>query len=280
VVDHFLAAKLVTPEQVANWRTKHVASCNSCGKQAVPKAPATVSEAIATYAALEPDIAEHVTPLSVLAGKCKTVLDLGSRLSSSLALALGAKGTSIHFGDVKKEDIRLLRSLKASAWHSSEISGEIVGSDIDLVFIDMDPHSEEQVYEQLTTFGKRSQHYIALHDTTLEGVRNGVLRFLRENQEWTVINNYENNNGLFVLSRSAEDKKAVPALHKQVVKFARSLAAFTLSGWKLALPQVYEDRLKTCDLCEHRNDNKCGMCGCPIDKKASFASENCPDKRW
>jgi len=281
VVEHFLATGLITKEQSYTWRDKPIASCNSCSKpySAVAK-PNSVSEAMVTYQSLEPDIAEHTLHLAILANKCKTVLDVGSRLSSSLALASAAKGASIHYGSLSKEDIVSIRSLKTSAWHAREINGPVNPQDIDLVFIDTDPHSEGQVYDQLIAYGTQSNHYIVLHDANLESVKKAVGRFVHENRNWTVINTYENNNGLMVLSCDKGDKEAVPALHKKAASFARSLAAFTLSGWKLALPQVYEDRVKICEICPHRNNNKCGKCGCPIDKKASWATEKCPDGRW
>ena len=55
-----------------------------------------------------------------------------------------------------------------------------------------------------------------------------------------------------------------------------------------AQKQLAEQRMHTCDGCEHRshikalNIDTCGLCGCPLSKKVFTPAgpEACPGKKW
>ncbi len=44
--------------------------------------------------------------------------------------------------------------------------------------------------------------------------------------------------------------------------------------------EVYLNRLNYCKECEHRDDQVCSICGCYVDYKTRWASEECPLKKW
>ena len=47
--------------------------------------------------------------------------------------------------------------------------------------------------------------------------------------------------------------------------------------------EIAEYRIKICGECPHKEAVRCGLCGCPLQKKIFSPKpgpEACPDKRW
>lgn len=44
--------------------------------------------------------------------------------------------------------------------------------------------------------------------------------------------------------------------------------------------QKVEARANTCMSCEHKDGNRCGICGCFLSLKSLAFWSQCPDKRW
>jgi hypothetical protein len=108
------------------------------------------------------------------------------------------------------------------------------------------------------------------------GVLHGIRRFVHEIREWTVIRHDRNNYGLIVLSRLDEDRKTPPGLLRKALNFSKALAEHAKAGMKPVEDNIYETRLELCLLCPARAHGVCSKCGCPIDKKPSWAEQQCP----
>ena len=72
---------------------------------------------------------------------------------------------------------------------------------------------------------------------------------------------------------------------KKVTNFVNSAAKYIQSGMVNVSDPIKQERLNICRGCEKYNDeNKsnptCNECGCPLETKASWASEACPIKKW
>jgi hypothetical protein len=294
VVSHFVGSRLVTTQQaelMIRNGMKHDTPvlqdtkkpCGSCQTptRVVGRDSADVQK---ISEVVEADIKEHIPTLRKLAEGAGSVLDIGSRVLSTLAFAESAD-TVVHFGALSTADVERINGLAEGSGamvHGKSVKWQDTPKEsFDIVFIDTDPHEYGQVLAQLDTYGQYSKRYIVLHDTTsFPSVMQAIAAWLRNNRRFTVIHHYENNNGLMVLSCNPEDKKAVPSVGRRVATFAKALGKFALSGGSLADEETYQRRLTTCDTCPLRNDSRCGACGCPVDKKASWASESCPVGNW
>ena len=55
-----------------------------------------------------------------------------------------------------------------------------------------------------------------------------------------------------------------------------------LSGFKHVSYEDYRDRLNICEGCPFKafDERRCTDCGCWIDHKAKFKSEDCPQNHW
>lgn len=86
------------------------------------------------------------------------------------------------------------------------------------------------------------------------------------------------------------------AKHKENNKKIRTMPNIVQLGWNFALAvskhildnsekctkEEYEKRLKICDTCSSRSNNRCSEmnCGCLLEVKASWKSEKCPRNKW
>lgn len=115
------------------------------------------------------------------------------------------------------------------------------------------------------------------------GVMPAVRKFLRENPEWTLLARWEEPPGFIVLTRLPSDKTPLPPLWKQSWNFIRSAwrsGANVAELGPLAGTEAQEKRLELCTVCEFRNEERCGYCGCNLQLKTSWPRESCPKGRW
>lgn len=42
----------------------------------------------------------------------------------------------------------------------------------------------------------------------------------------------------------------------------------------------YEDRLEVCTECDKLTEGLCRLCGCYVEYRAAFKSNDCPQKKW
>lgn len=76
--------------------------------------------------------------------------------------------------------------------------------------------------------------------------------------------------------------RVMPSKIKKAITFGKALVNRIKTGSKDVNDAVYQARLDICNRCEFLEGKDCLLCGCPVDKKAKWASESCPAKpsRW
>jgi predicted O-methyltransferase YrrM len=186
------------------------------------------------------DINEHLPTLCKYASKCESIIECGvRRCVSSWALANGLLQNNSPVKKLLLNDIQpcniddfLLKTnglgIDVSYQWCSNVEMELE-QNYDMVFIDT-WHVYGQLKRELNAFGKKTNKYIVMHDTEIDGVygesvRNkhdvaekmemfGMTReevttglqpaideFLASNPEWKVCEVFTNNNGLTILER-------------------------------------------------------------------------------
>ena len=265
--------------------TPAAASCSSCGN--APPMPATLAEWYELARTADSDFVEHVVTLKELCDGMEHVAELSGWSKPALVamLASSAKKVTSYVPGQKREWPALRKLEPERLVTSSVLPAEI--EPCDLLFCDTN-HTADTVYDQLTRHEKNVRRYLVIHTTEIFGERGddggpGVLhairRFLKENRRWTSVRNDPNNNGMVVLSCDDRDKKQPPGVLRKALNFAKALAAHAADGRTVPLP-VYEARLELCAMCPERFHDGCGACGCPIDKKAAWASEQCGKAKY
>lgn len=76
-------------------------------------------------------------------------------------------------------------------------------------------------------------------------------------------------------------KKKSPSLFKKGVNFVWATLKHAATGFQRAPEDVYKQRLLTCEACDRLStERECLECGCAVDIKASWASQECPLRKW
>lgn len=270
---HAARAQALAPGQPAK------APCLPCGEMSLEKRY--------ELAASQPsDLNEHVPTLKELATGCEVVIDMGTRPGVSTIALLAAQPKQLVSyapglnGLVKIAGKTSLVSVRDDTRTASPLP-------CDLLFLDTE-HSADHVYAELDRHAPDCRGRIVLHDTVVfgekynggPGVLPAVRRYLREHQEWTVMRHDRNNNGLMVLTRLASDKKELPPLWQQGWSFFKSMSKMVAGAFGQVQAETAERRLSLCTVCPSRNGEKCGECGCPIEKKVALPDEICPLGSW
>lgn len=82
------------------------------------------------------------------------------------------------------------------------------------------------------------------------------------------------------------EQKRTETLAGQAWSLTKALAGYVVDGCRTVDEATYQDRVAACHVCPHRGRNgdmrKCGLCGCPVAKKALLPAERCPadPPRW
>jgi hypothetical protein len=74
--------------------------------------------------------------------------------------------------------------------------------------------------------------------------------------------------------------KAYPSLLERIKTFSLALAKHIESGFKKVNKMVYDRRLEICAGCASYEQGKCVECGCILNIKAEWATEDCPLEKW
>tara|TARA_B100000029_G_scaffold284648_4_gene278483 strand:+ start:5870 stop:6244 length:375 start_codon:yes stop_codon:yes gene_type:complete len=77
-----------------------------------------------------------------------------------------------------------------------------------------------------------------------------------------------------------EESRNSPNVMKMGWNFAKAVGAYVKSGMKNVSEEEFAERMSICDTCEWRSGSRCMKCGCFVDKKASWASADCPIGKW
>lgn len=65
-------------------------------------------------------------------------------------------------------------------------------------------------------------------------------------------------------------------LINKILHYGEAVVKHAVDGFANVPENVYNERLAVCSECPLMIDKECGICGCPIVKKALWASESCP----
>lgn len=73
-----------------------------------------------------------------------------------------------------------------------------------------------------------------------------------------------------------------PSILTQALSFGKAVLKHIADGFRNVSDEVYKERVKICEGCDKfsQEARRCLECGCYVDTKASWASEECPLKKW
>lgn len=186
------------------------------------------------------DINEHLPTLFKYASNCESAIECGvRRCVSSWALLYGILNNKKEKKQLLLNDIspcNIDELLNLASGLDVEIQSEWISNidlnlsqNYDMVFIDT-WHVYGQLKRELSKFGKITNKYIVMHDTTIDeihsesvrnkhdisqkmkefqfsydevtiGLKKAIDEFLLENPEWKLLEKFTNNNGLTILER-------------------------------------------------------------------------------
>lgn len=90
-------------------------------------------------------------------------------------------------------------------------------------------------------------------------------------------------NGLVVQLKENNDSKTkeLPSLWQQAKNLGKAVVKHAANLFQIAPDSVIEMRKSICDSCDKLNaERRCSECGCYVDVKTKWASEECPLKKW
>jgi hypothetical protein len=254
----------------------------------------TLEEWFSTAKASPSDFHEHVQTLRELADQCESVAEIVAWGKPSTVALCASKAKRIEScspnGD-RPQWARLRELVGPRLQTTRPTDGNAIPViPCDLLFVDT-YHTGPTVYGQLKSNAESVRKYLVIHCTEIygeagddggPGVLHGIRQFLREHTEWTAIRHDANNYGLIVLSRLDEDRKRPPGLARKALNFLRAKTSHVLAGSVEVPDEVWEERVNTCMLCPNRALDACSLCGCPVNAKAKWAEQACPDTppRW
>ena len=73
-----------------------------------------------------------------------------------------------------------------------------------------------------------------------------------------------------------------PNLMIKAYNYLKASSKRLLGGIEDVDTTTYYDRVHTCSRCEYLDDEhyECNLCGCPVDIKAKWKTENSPKGKW
>ena len=74
-------------------------------------------------------------------------------------------------------------------------------------------------------------------------------------------------------------KKATTMI--KAYNYFKAVSKSILGGFENVDSVTYYDRTYICSRCPNLNkDLECDVCGCPIETKAAWKTEKCPENKW
>lgn len=72
-----------------------------------------------------------------------------------------------------------------------------------------------------------------------------------------------------------------PALMIRAYNYFKAVSKRVLGGFENVDTTTYYDRTYICSRCPEINKElECNVCGCPVETKAAWKTENCPLDKW
>lgn len=274
---HWWPGEMVKAKTVAPAPKPGCASCSGDGY-------GTLEEWYTAVGVKPSDFHEHVKTLKELADGCDHVAELSTWGKPALiALCASTAKRVTSYAPRPKAEWKVLDTLCESGRFRGAMALPVQVEPCDLLFIDTD-HTAATVYAQLSANAAVVSRYIVVHTTAIygetgddggPGVLPAVRRFLTERPEWTTVRHDPNNFGLLVLSRDDRDKTQPPGALRKALNFSKALVKHVGDGRRMVPDDVFNARVELCVMCPDRFHDTCGACGCPIQDKAAWASEDC-----
>ena len=176
------------------------------------------------------DINEHLPTLKSYSEKYNHITEMGVRWGSSTIAFLAGKANKLISYDIQITNeinhiINLSKTIDTDFIFNKQDTLSIDIETTDVLFIDT-LHTYNQLYNELTKHSEKVKHHILLHDTisfrekdevlynhsselvknmtnTKKGLYAAVIDFISTNKDWYIEKEYDNNNGLMVLSRNS-----------------------------------------------------------------------------
>ncbi len=265
----------------------------------------SIDESNNTLCVEEHDLKAHMSKLRELASQCQHVTELGGRVNASTAILAGKPKQVVAIASNNSFEAEM-SNLKVEETQLKILAQDSASDDIeetDMLFIG-EAKTAAQLHEQLTRYTGKVRHWIVLHNTVTFGVwgeghqtdkpviglMHSLRRWLKQNPEWSVVDQSSESGGLMVLSCKKEDKPALPNIITKGKNFFGAVATHISNGHPIASQELIDARKDICMLCEYRNPSKkpgmiggCAKCGCNMDLKVTWADMECGDKdnpRW
>ncbi|QDP51714.1 MAG: hypothetical protein Unbinned92contig1003_27 [Prokaryotic dsDNA virus sp.] len=70
-------------------------------------------------------------------------------------------------------------------------------------------------------------------------------------------------------------------LKKKAYNYLIAVGKRIMGGFENVSDIVYSERIEICVECTKLNPKyECSICGCPVETKAAWKTESCPEKKW
>lgn len=140
--------------------------------------------------------------------KVESVTEFGVYTGLSTAAFLSGKPKKLRSYDITDQYLTVIDELNTFAIENNIDFKFQIGNSLDieidycdLLFIDT-VHKKAHVLAELSRHAKKVKKYILFHDTTAwPGVLEGVIEFLKNNQDWHIIEHCNKNSGLLVIEK-------------------------------------------------------------------------------
>jgi len=287
-----------TPQQSGPPQGQMLPQRSSCGAQGREQPPldAGIDDIYSWLCMVPRDLDKHLPKLHELASQCEHVTEFTKRRESTAALLAGRPKILRSYQIEIDPLVDRLRSLAEADEQIESVTIEARDSlaidpiePTDMLFIDT-RHNAYRLHAELKKHAASVRRYIVLHDTELHGeigdekgspgLLPALRQFMKEHPEWSVLYHTREQYGLTVVGCRPEDKPKLPSVIAMAGNFAKAMAEHVADGATKVSKDHLEQRLSVCTMCEHRNADRCSLCGCFLAAKAGMRSSECPIGRW
>jgi len=274
------AKTTLTQPSAAHWREMY-------------SSPEKIVEKVKTE---KPLASIHMDLLKKYSEQVDDVLDIGVNVYTTIATFVGTKKSVVSYTGVPDDPtlhkLMQLPDNKQISVNQLETLDYSKLQPADLISIDYTPEGQvlTQVFNNIINFNL-AKRFIVIHNTKAfgefspskgYGLMVAIRFFLKQHPEYTVIEHIHDGAGITVLSKDERDKTALPKFTEMVGNLFGAVKSYVAEGAGMVSKEVFEARLATCAICPHRNNNRCGLCGCFLESKGRLAGNAgvCPIGKW
>ena len=309
IFDHFVRSGLLP---VPEWehlladpiKNENPPGCASCGKETGtfgrPQPPPQLStiEEIYQWSKHSPrDMEQLYDTMRGFIEKCAHVTEFSKRRETTIVLLGSRPKVCISYNSERDEIYERLHAVVSAERITERFTTNIFVGDpsaaeiepTDLLLVHS-LHHGERLFLELEKHSPNVSRFIMLRSTGAfgelaedgkgPGLLVGMRRFLQRHPEWSVLYHTQDQYGLTVLGKFDEDKPKLPSLATMAFNVTAAYAKHVASGFSKVSEEVLQSRLARCTICVHRSNERCTVCGCPIEEKAIMGTQECPLGFW